>query len=135
MPLSKATKYKRFNVGTYMKEMRIASQDIEAKNKTLGAKRKQLNRIEEKVRKHILSLQLFKNITYCKYKAICGDVVYEKYMAIVLTKYGKLYFASLMLPIIFFDRFLQSQLFCVALYLYWRCWAILIFKFAYKFYR
>ena len=63
MPLSKATKYKRFNVGTYMKEMRIASQDIEATNKTLGAKRKQLNRIEEKVRKHILSLQLFKNIT------------------------------------------------------------------------
>ena len=85
MPLSKATKYKHFNVGTYMKEMRIASQDIEAKNKTLGAKRKQLNRIEGKVRKHILSLQLFKNIPYCKYNAICGEVVYKKYMAIVLT--------------------------------------------------
>lgn len=55
MPLSKETKYKRSNVGTYMKEMCIANQDIADKSKTLTAKRKELNRTEEKVRKHILS--------------------------------------------------------------------------------
>ena len=54
-PLSQATKYKHLNVGAYMNEMRIASQDIEAKNNILTAKKKQLNRIEKKVRKHILS--------------------------------------------------------------------------------
>jgi hypothetical protein len=58
MPLNKATRYKRFSVGTYMKELRIANQEIEAKNKTLIAKRKQLSRIEEKVRRHKMIIEL-----------------------------------------------------------------------------
>ena len=61
MPLSKATKYKRFSVCTYMKETRIASQQTEARNKTLIAKRKQLSRIEKKVRRHKLIIEFNNN--------------------------------------------------------------------------
>ncbi len=43
MPLSKAVRYKRFDVALYMKELRLARDDVERKRKLLRAKNRHLN--------------------------------------------------------------------------------------------
>ena len=49
MPLSKATKYKQFNVGAYMKERRQQSEMIQGKSKEVRVQSKRLERLDEMV--------------------------------------------------------------------------------------
>ena len=49
MPFSKASAYKRFNVGEYMKQKRLASLAIETKNKKLKNSSMKLRRLDDKV--------------------------------------------------------------------------------------
>ena len=55
MHQSKASTYKRFNVGQYMKEKRLGWLEVENKNKKLRATQKKLERMDKKV-EHMSSL-------------------------------------------------------------------------------
>jgi hypothetical protein len=49
MPLTKASKFSRFNVAAYMKEHCLATETLAKQNKELIAKKQKLARLDQKV--------------------------------------------------------------------------------------
>ena len=55
MPWPKATQYRRFNVGQYMKQKRLENLRVEQRTKKAQATARRLKRLEERVSFHYIT--------------------------------------------------------------------------------